>query len=220
MKEKLNCEIIQDLLPNYLENLTSDYTNESIENHIKDCPKCKESLEMMNSTVTSLRSNNLDHNTDKFKKFLRKIKTRNALLGVLGTFLICLLFGIGYIQLYLIADVPVASKYISVDEVYQLSDGRIHYEISTNLGYDILNSSEEETNEYIEIQFYRTPRPKVGDAIRITRNDAIQLYNEETGTEITKIYYKGKDNNDTILIWEKGMEIPKAPEKIEALYKK
>ena len=35
-----DCKIVQDLLPNYLEKTTSKETNQYIEEHIKQCPKC------------------------------------------------------------------------------------------------------------------------------------------------------------------------------------
>ena len=37
MKEKRDCKIIQDLLPNYIEKLTNEETNNFIEEHLKEC---------------------------------------------------------------------------------------------------------------------------------------------------------------------------------------
>ena len=34
------CKIVQDLLPNYLEKVTTEETNEFIENHIGKCKEC------------------------------------------------------------------------------------------------------------------------------------------------------------------------------------
>ena len=39
MKEKRDCKIVQDLLPNYIENLTNEETNHFIEEHLKECPE-------------------------------------------------------------------------------------------------------------------------------------------------------------------------------------
>ena len=47
MKEKTNCKIVQDLLPNYIENLTNEETNRFIEEHLKECPECQKVLENM-----------------------------------------------------------------------------------------------------------------------------------------------------------------------------
>ena len=37
MINKRECKIVQDLLPNYIDKLTADDTNEFIENHLKEC---------------------------------------------------------------------------------------------------------------------------------------------------------------------------------------
>lgn len=43
---KINdCDIIKDLLPSYSEGLTNETTNAIIEDHLKDCPGCREELE-------------------------------------------------------------------------------------------------------------------------------------------------------------------------------
>lgn len=50
-KENEECEIICDLLPNYIEKLTSKTTNEYIENHLQSCEKCKRILEYMSCEI-------------------------------------------------------------------------------------------------------------------------------------------------------------------------
>ena len=44
MGKSRDCKIIQDLLPNYIENLTNTETNQYIERHIMDCKLCEEKL--------------------------------------------------------------------------------------------------------------------------------------------------------------------------------
>ena len=36
MSDKLRCEIVQDLLPSYVDGLTSDETNEAVKDHLAD----------------------------------------------------------------------------------------------------------------------------------------------------------------------------------------
>lgn len=48
MKNKLPCEVVKDLLPSYVEQLTSDVTNELVKEHVEDCVDCKGTLEAMN----------------------------------------------------------------------------------------------------------------------------------------------------------------------------
>ena len=40
MSDKLRCEIVQDLLPSYVDGLTSDETNEAVKDHLADCEMC------------------------------------------------------------------------------------------------------------------------------------------------------------------------------------
>lgn len=54
MKEKRNCKIVQDLLPNFIENLTSEETNEFIEEHLKECNDCKRDLENAKKDLKSI----------------------------------------------------------------------------------------------------------------------------------------------------------------------
>lgn len=41
------CKIVQDLLELYMEKLTSDATNEYIEEHLEECNKCKRKFDKM-----------------------------------------------------------------------------------------------------------------------------------------------------------------------------
>ena len=40
MKEKRDCKLVLDLLPNYIEKLTNEETNNFIEEHLKGCEEC------------------------------------------------------------------------------------------------------------------------------------------------------------------------------------
>ena len=48
---KKDCKIVQDLLPNYIENLTKEETSKYIEEHIKECEECKELLDKMRTEL-------------------------------------------------------------------------------------------------------------------------------------------------------------------------
>lgn len=72
---KKECNIIQDLLPNYLERLTKDETNNFIEEHIKNCNECKNIYEVMKD----------EGKTDKKESYqpinyMKKIKKHLSLL--------------------------------------------------------------------------------------------------------------------------------------------
>lgn len=79
MKKSDKCKIVQDFLPNYIEKLTSNETNNYIECHLKECDECTKILKDMGEDIV------LDK-IDEIKKldYLKKIKYRNrAIIGVI-----------------------------------------------------------------------------------------------------------------------------------------
>ena len=90
---KINCEVIKDLLPSYIDGLTSPQSDTLIREHLKECPECREYLEEMTKEMKS--SKEIPLNKKAIKPF-RKLKKR-IWYAVGGTILICaLLFGIGF----------------------------------------------------------------------------------------------------------------------------
>ena len=45
--EKINCNVIQDILPLYIDDVVSDDTKELVEEHLKECPACRKMQEEM-----------------------------------------------------------------------------------------------------------------------------------------------------------------------------
>jgi predicted anti-sigma-YlaC factor YlaD len=90
MSDGLKCEIIKDLLPSYIEKLTSDVTNEAVESHIKECKECKQLLEDMKQD--ELKS---DEEDQREINYLKKVKHRTwyiAGIGVLITAVVIVCF--------------------------------------------------------------------------------------------------------------------------------
>jgi len=89
MKEKRECQVIQDLLPNYIEKLTNEETNAFIEEHLKDCKEC---TSVLNKMKKSLQVDFEKINTKGIifiKKYNKQLKLfRNLLLLVIATYMI------------------------------------------------------------------------------------------------------------------------------------
>lgn len=89
---KITCEVIKDLLPSYVDELTSGDSNELIEEHLKTCTGCTEYLKQMRKVVDepAIRTKN-----QKEIRPFRKLKRR--IWAAVGTaVLVCtLLFGAG-----------------------------------------------------------------------------------------------------------------------------
>ena len=47
MKNNLTCEIVEDLMPSYIDGLTSEVTNKAVREHLSQCGKCNTKLDTM-----------------------------------------------------------------------------------------------------------------------------------------------------------------------------
>ncbi len=73
MKNNLTCELVQDLLPSYIDGLTSDITNGAVREHISHCDRCKATLENMSQPCNEEKISNEKKEID----FLKKARKRN-----------------------------------------------------------------------------------------------------------------------------------------------
>lgn len=91
MNKNKECNIIQDILPNYIDKLTSNETNKYIEEHIKECETCRNILKNMQSGDTIDKENNKKEYIDFAKKYNRKFNILKLILVV------CLIIVVGLI---------------------------------------------------------------------------------------------------------------------------
>lgn len=80
MKEINNCKIVQDLLPNYIEELTNEETNKYIEEHLKNCENCKKVLENMKKDIKVKDLKRTKKEVKYIKKFSNKMKLLKAII--------------------------------------------------------------------------------------------------------------------------------------------
>lgn len=124
----MKCEIIKDLLPSYIDDLTSSESNMEIEEHLKDCSQCKECLEQMKAEV---KAENPRYDKAKIKPF--KKLNRRIFYSVLITLGVCILVTGVYFYFFEIGwkadskDMNVEYSYqngtLTID--FELTDGRV-----------------------------------------------------------------------------------------------
>lgn len=71
-----DCNLVKDLLPNYVENLTNEDTNLFIENHLKECKECSNILNSMKFGEDKSDENE----TKKFVNYSKKFRNKYKLL--------------------------------------------------------------------------------------------------------------------------------------------
>lgn len=77
---KIPCEIIQDLLPSYIDELTSDVTNREVEAHMEGCEQCRNVFRQMKAPDIEMAEN--EEKEIDFLKKTKKKHRRNLILCV------------------------------------------------------------------------------------------------------------------------------------------
>ena len=86
MMKEIGCSIVQDLLPSYIEKLTSEETNQVIRAHLDTCIECRKAHEEMNSEVRMI-----DKAPKAELKFLKKIRKTRLFAAVISIVLTLIL---------------------------------------------------------------------------------------------------------------------------------
>ncbi len=72
---RIDCEVVQDLFPSYIEGLTSEKTNAVIEEHLAGCEKCSKVLAAMRSPASD--TSDISPEEKQEIDFLKKNRKRN-----------------------------------------------------------------------------------------------------------------------------------------------
>ena len=93
MNEKKDCKIVQDLLPNYVENLTSEETNLFIKEHLNECNECQNILENMQKELNINSSKRDEREVKYIKKFSNKMKILKFIILTLVIIYVVIVLG-------------------------------------------------------------------------------------------------------------------------------
>lgn len=99
MREELRCEIVQDLLPSYIDGLTNDATNQAVEEHLFSCETCRKMYEHMKEDETEPIADQADVKADI--DYLKKIKRHNRFdIILVAVILLALFAAVAYHYIY------------------------------------------------------------------------------------------------------------------------
>ena len=115
-----DCKIIQDLLPNYIDKLTTKESNAYIEEHLKECEECRKNLEDMEKEL-KLDTDKKDGKKVKYmKKFSNKMRILKLILFVI---LIIFLISTGRKMLILANLSKKAEEYVNSTNYHRITYG-------------------------------------------------------------------------------------------------
>lgn len=93
MNNEITCAVVKDLLPNYIDKLTSEETNHIIEEHLSDCHECTKELDEMmgNLKIDQVpKQSNLEVFLNKTKRMylLKGIAFSIGIIGIFVSFIV------------------------------------------------------------------------------------------------------------------------------------
>lgn len=227
---KLSCEVVEDLLPLYHDEVCSAATREAIEAHLTTCGHCSAALRKLqqNSSLpfeVIARNKQESAGLSSFQGYWHRARVLSFVKGLLLATAVCAVLILGYAGLFRWNITKVPSSSIEITDVSRLNNGKIAYHVKITDGYEVNQINGRMGNDG---NFYITPvRPviksrKFAELGLGNRYDTIDLEllnaNRTTpSTQIKAIYYGPKDNNP-ILIWKQGMDLPPAAAAVEAQF--
>ncbi len=213
-QNKLQCEIVRDLLPLYHDDVVSDVTKTAVKNHLDECKECSAEYDSLCQTLPLNAEENTSQN--KYSKMLKKFTLKKILWCItIFAATLAVIAGIAYLLL-MVPVIPAGNENIHVVRAYKYEDDgedkflliysvphyttpsnhnpEITYEnetavINFNLKHTIINPYEKEAIEY----------PWSWDKIFVLEQECSEI---KIGDEI--IWSEEKNGNDTVpeYVWE------------------
>ena len=123
MENKSECEIVQDLLLSYVDDVLNPESKKLVENHLFNCSKCKERLKNIKKDIEDNKENER-----KEIDYLKKIKIKGIIKSiVLTVFIIIIIIFAIYLRKFLIINslYKKASNYLENGNLYEEKRSRI-----------------------------------------------------------------------------------------------
>lgn len=220
---KVSCEIIKDILPLYYDNVCSEDSKRMVNEHLLECDSCKMELEGLGNEIRIPEKDIMENRKDS--KALKNIsvswnrlRLKSFIKGSIISALTIGLIVLGYTGLFKWDIISVDTNVVEIRDISEMPDGKIVYYAGINDGYS-LNRIKYDMDD--EGDFYMTPLRPIIKGIAYPPYglekgyDFIDIKEQEEfrGKEIKAIFYGTPKNR--ILIWEKGMNLPKTSEEVK-----
>jgi len=232
------CEIVQDLLPLYAENLCSEDSRAYVEEHLKTCAECRVMHEAMTKSIQVLNTRrNAKKNLPFFKRRKMTPRVKRALL--IAVCVLAVLLPIGWfakekISIYLYRPQLVRQEPI-ISNIGELSDGSLYLMLCYTEEDVYINNAQSyqypDDPSTLYIKFGSSPIHNMGNHKKrngghwheflISTEESFYKYKFPQGEQAgfnypyTRVVLSGTDGER--VLWEAGDEIPAAHIRGEAL---
>lgn len=214
----LPCEMIQDLLPLYHDDVCSDASKTLVQEHLANCENCREYLASLDieldvPTLEMEKADPLVKIQMNWTKQSKRERIKYISSGV-AAFLVLVTLWWGLTQWCI---VPLKANDYIIKEAAQLESGIIHIEFSVM--YDKAEPETGITDDGILFENYRRPilavrRNQIPNGSAGVYLDPANLSWPDLGNFIAYCLGNPK-SEESILVWEQGMIMPAASQKSE-----
>ncbi|MFT8425018.1 MAG: zf-HC2 domain-containing protein [Liquorilactobacillus sp.] len=193
---KVTCDVIRDLIPLYVENMLSDDSRKLVEEHLANCPDCKQLLKSEEYHVFVADTDEEKRPLVKIRKMLQK----KRLLAIIISFLVATVF-MTLIFAYLMAPEYLKNGQENVT-VEKINDGKLLLNFGKKVnGYEIIKTGGNQKSGYIySLTTWRT----IWDS-KIRKQKAGNVILNAKGENVKSIYYYHEDGSEDKLIYGKEL---------------
>jgi len=188
MSEKnIPCEVIEDLLPNYIDGLTNKVTNQLIEEHLETCEECQKKYHLMKGDLPASQEE------EKEIDYLKKVKKGLHKSLLMGLVAICLVASVPLIRVFFVGkEMKTADSYeVTVDP-----GNMVHATVYAQEGYALRGEKVSEENGTVRITAQTVPAKLFGkEQIDIDYKAAQTIQTVMVGNEI--VYQDGYEISHT-----------------------
>ena len=193
---KINCNVIQDILPLYIEDAVSEDTKELVEEHLQNCEICqrvyhetKADLENdMKISAQTKESSNEANDLKNFRKFLKKRKIKTILRSIAAT-VICFVAVFTFMNKHVTyinyKDAGITIVEDNKDEVTYRTNIKGNYRWSTSLdretGVMTIHFEQSLWEKYVSCIFY--PYDNLHEILK--KDEIKEVYVDKDGTTTT-----------------------------------
>ncbi len=207
---KIPCEMIQDLFPSYIDELTSEKTNGLIKEHLEECPECKKVLARM--TGDAEKEKLLGEDDKKEIQFLKKENRlrKRIILGSAASILLCILAF--FIKTYIVGTTCEEASDVQnyMVEKLDVEDGVLHIRADAGFdSYDVWNTRADAGFDSYVISRMKF-KEEDGIVTAVASEVPVSFFNQ-SGKEFT---YKLQDPENLrqvklggVVVWEDGSRI-------------
>lgn len=188
---KKECEIVRDLLPNYVENLVGTQTKDFIKDHLKTCSECTKILKNMEGKDDINYDNDIKEEEVEIRQ-IKKFRKKQLILTLssIGFIIIILSIVFLYIFIYLPKKSIITETYSKIQEITNFNN----YKFTTYQYY--ITADTQKKYEFTDTFYYKNGKYK--NESTSENSDIIKTtYGETTSDSSTFIYHDNNTNSIT-----------------------